>query len=82
LENPLIPTTCHVFPNPSNGLFNLRIFQTGKKQDVSVRIISAQGKVVYVVALEQEKLTDPILVDLNKEPAGIIFCRFQMTVLR
>jgi len=62
-----------VYPNPSNGLFNLEVNNADKK-DVQVEIINTNGQLVYSTMFNNNTLQQ---MDLSKQPKGIYFVKVQ-----
>ncbi len=59
----------NIYPNPSNGIFNI----TGNSlnQDIKVVVFNAHGQIVY-----QDKLIEPHKVDISHQPRGVYFVKF------
>jgi hypothetical protein len=58
-----------VYPNPSQGLFNLDI-QTEKPEEMRIAIISSSGQVLYNQMIEPLQAM-PYQVDLTRYPEGV-----------
>ncbi len=58
-----------IFPNPSNGLFQIRI-ETEKPGDLDVRIVDGLGKMVYMQQINSEEL-EREQIDIQHLPRGL-----------
>ncbi len=66
-ENPL--ESISIYPNPSNGIFNIDIYNADN--NVNMIVINAQGQIVY-----SEKVGTSTQIDLSNQPDGIYFVKF------
>lgn len=58
-----------VFPNPSSGKFNLKVFNP-EKSDVLIRVVNESGKEVYLQLVESLKGDHSFEVDLGSRAKG------------
>lgn len=66
-----IPVPFNIYPNPSNGLFNLEVNLTSA-QNVTVRVMNIVGQVVLQKSISN--ISSGIYsIDLTNEPKGIYF---------
>ena len=65
-----ISSQLRIFPNPSNGVFTLKIESLSPK-NITVNIISIQGQVVYNRAFNSNSITENI--DLSLLSKGVYF---------
>ncbi len=63
----------NIFPNPSNGLFNLEM-NASKAGSFNVEIINIQGQVVYSKQINQDGFYKD-QIDISKEAKGIYYIR-------
>ncbi len=59
-----------VYPNPSNGKFMVE-FELAQSNDVTIRIMTTVGKILYQRELGHVGGTQSVEVDLTKQPAGV-----------
>jgi len=64
-----------VFPNPSNGTFNIKI-NNSNKEDLSIEIFNINGQAVYKEQLHKSSLTSET-IDLSICSKGIYFIKVQ-----
>jgi NADPH-dependent 7-cyano-7-deazaguanine reductase QueF-like protein len=60
-----------IFPNPSNGKFQIGVGDVEIATDSYVQIFDAQGKLVYQSSISNSKSE----IDLSNKPAGIYFVK-------
>ncbi len=63
------PKEVIIFPNPNNGLFNIKI-ETEKTGELEVTIFDGQGKVVYIQQFDTEEL-EREQIDIQHLPRGL-----------
>lgn len=59
-----------VYPNPSNGLFNL-VFQLNNNEEIHARILDAKGSLVKEYRRTSNGFLQKLNIDLGKEAAGM-----------
>lgn len=73
IDNPDGIVSMNIFPNPSNGLFNLEM-NASKAGNFNVEIINIQGQVVYSKQINQDGFYKD-QIDISKEAKGIYYIR-------
>lgn len=70
LKNNLKPSQLNYYPNPNNGIFNLK-FTLDQKEEVTVKVIDILGNEVYKELLLDFKRTYDNQIDLKGKVKGI-----------
>ncbi|MEO1437465.1 MAG: T9SS type A sorting domain-containing protein [Bacteroidota bacterium] len=74
VEDPLVELDLNVFPNPSNGLFNIQLSQANASE-LQIEVFNAVGQQVYRENGTWTNLERSI--DLSGQSAGVYFLRVQ-----
>jgi hypothetical protein len=64
----------HFYPNPNSGKFNLD-FSLAERADTEVKILNADGKIIYAETLKDFTGKYNKEIDISKNPRGIYFVR-------
>ena len=63
-------TDVNVYPNPSNGLFNVKVTDAFKGK-ISIEVFDLKGLKVISFETDKNNTDEPVLIDLNAYPAGL-----------
>ncbi len=61
-----------VFPNPSNGAFNL-VFREPVKSAVTLRVMDVTGRVVHTSVMEEARVNQSYTIDISSADKGIYY---------
>lgn len=64
----------NVFPNPSNGIFNLKISQFEDLKIKDIKIYNSQGERIYSAVNSQINSSSNFQIDLSEAKSGVYYC--------
>lgn len=73
IEKPTEEKQFMVFPNPSNGIFNIQLPVEVDNKDVNLNVTNLLGEVVFSQKMTQQNTT----LDITQQPKGIYIISFQ-----
>jgi hypothetical protein len=73
IEKPTEEKQFMVFPNPSNGIFNIQLPVEIDNKDVNLNVTNLLGEVVFSKKMTQQNTT----LDITQQPKGIYIVSFQ-----
>jgi hypothetical protein len=73
IEKPAEEIQFNVFPNPSNGIFNIQLPVEVDNKDVNLNVTNLLGEVVFSQKMTQQNTT----LDITQQPKGIYIVSFQ-----
>lgn len=68
-------TSAYVYPNPTEGSFDLSIDETLKSKDCSYNLLNQKGQMIYGISGKWLDLKDKLNSELKEKPAGIYYLK-------
>lgn len=72
IEESLLAKSIELYPNPTNGLFNLN-FNSYNGQDMTIRVVNTIGQTMYIETLDNFAGVYNNTIDISTQPKGIYF---------
>ena len=72
-EDPLNPSGIRLFPNPSDGLYNVELTRFGNEKEATLNVIGLDGQNLHSQTMKRQNDSLKTEVDVRKLPAGIYF---------
>ncbi|MEM6261856.1 MAG: T9SS type A sorting domain-containing protein [Bacteroidota bacterium] len=76
IEDEILANSISLYPNPTNGIFNISV--DGLNEDVEVSVSDARGRVVHESLIEATNQTQATQVDLSTVAEGVYLVKFQV----
>ena len=72
-EDPLNSSGIRLFPNPSDGLYNVALTRFGNEKEATLNVIGLDGQNLHSQTMKRQNDSLKAEVDVRKLPAGIYF---------
>jgi hypothetical protein len=76
IDEDALANAVEVYPNPSNGVFNLRF--AGDASEATVTVVDLVGNVISTTSLSEITSGTDQKIDLSEEPGGLYFIRIEL----